>query len=250
MPAKSLPPKNLILAALPRADYKRLLPHLELIPLSLGQSLYQSGDVIEYVYFPNDALVSLITHMQDGATIEVGLIGRDGMVGIPVLLGDEIAFEEAIVQIEGAAWRMRSNALKEVLKGLHSPLLTLLLLYTRTLMKQVTQTAACNRRHTAEKRLTRWLLLCHDRMDSNELALTQEFISKMLGMRRAGVSSAAISLQQEEFIRYARGHITILNRKGLEEFACECYQAVRGAPGNHSANNGQGVSESASARAR
>ena len=241
MSAKSLPIKNLILAALPRADYKRLLPHLEVIPLSLGQSLYQSGDVIEHVYFPNEALVCLITHMRDGATIEVGLIGRDGMVGIPVLLGDEIAFEEAIVQIAGDAWRMKSNALKEVLKGIHSPLLTHLLLYTRTLMKQVTQTAACNRRHTAEKRLARWLLLCHDRMDSDELLLTQEFISNMLGMRRAGVSSAAISLQQEGFIRYARGRITIQNRQGLEEFVCECYQAVAGTPGYYSARDGQGV---------
>lgn len=224
---KSLIPKNQILAALSGAAYKQLLAHLELVSLPLGERLYKSGDLIEHVYFPNDALISLVTHMKDGATIEVGLIGRDGMVGIPVLLGDEIAFEEAVVQIAGDALRMQSGALKEVLKKIHSPLLTLLLLYTRSLMKQVAQTAACNGRHTAEKRLSRWLLMCRDRMDSDELGLTQEFISQMLGMRRAGISSAAITLQDEGFIRYTRGHITILRRKELEEFTCECYRTGR-----------------------
>jgi CRP-like cAMP-binding protein len=150
------------------------------------------------------------------------------MVGIPVLLGDDIAFEAAVVQIAGSALRMSSMTFKEVIKGGRNPLLTRLLLYTRVLMKQVAQTAACNGRHTAEKRLARWLLMCHDRAESNELALTQDFISDMLGLRRAGVSSAAIGLQHEGFIRYSRGRITILKRAGLEAFACECYAAVRG----------------------
>jgi CRP-like cAMP-binding protein len=219
--------KNQILAALPGTEYARLLPELEFVSLSLGEVLYKSGDVIEQVYFPGDCLVSLVTHMKDGATIEVGLIGRDGMVGIPVLLGDDIAFEEAVVQIAGGAMRMRSSVLKQWLKKRHSPLLTLLLLYTRTLMKQVTQIAACNRRHTVEKRLSRWLLMCRDRMDSDKLPLTQESISNMLGTRRAGVSNAATGLQDEGFIQYSRGHINILKRDGLEAFACECYAAIK-----------------------
>jgi CRP-like cAMP-binding protein len=227
--------KNELLAALPRGAYLRLLPHLESVSLALGDSLYKSGESIEHVYFPEDALISLVTHMRDGATVEVGLIGRDGMVGIPVLLGDDIAFEAAVVQIAGTALRMPSTTFKEVIKGSRSALLTRLLLYTRVLMKQVAQTAACNGRHTAEKRLARWLLMCHDRAEADELALTQDFISDMLGLRRAGISSAAIGLQQEGFIRYSRGHITILKRAGLEAFACECYAAVRGGDGAASA---------------
>ena len=221
-----LPVKNELLAALPRGAYLRLLPHLESVSLPLGTGLYNSGESIEHVYFPEDALISLVTHMRDGATVEVGLIGRDGMVGIPVLLGDDIAFEAAVVQIAGSALRMPSVAFKEALKKGRNPLLTRLLLYTRVLMKQVAQTAACNSRHTIEKRLARWLLMCHDRVESDEIPLTQEYISNMLGMRRAGVSSAAICLQDEGFIRYSRGRISILRRDGLEEFACECYRAV------------------------
>lgn len=236
MTREPAPVKNELLAALPRGAYLRLLPHLESVSLPLGAGLYNSGESIEHVYFPEDALVSLVTHMRDGATVEVGLIGRDGMVGIPVLLGDDIAFEAAVVQIAGTALRMPSAAFKEVIKASRSPLLTRLLLYTRVLMKQVAQTAACNGRHTAEKRLARWLLMCHDRAESDELVLTQEFISEMLGVRRAGVSSASIVLQQEGFIRYSRGRITVLKREGLEAYACECYAAVTGSsssPGAH-----------------
>ncbi|MCA1557284.1 MAG: Crp/Fnr family transcriptional regulator, partial [Acidobacteria bacterium] len=177
MPKKNPPIKNRILAALPRREYERLLPDLELIPLPLDVSLYKSGDFIEHVYFPNEGVISLITHMKSGAAIEVGLIGMDGMVGIPVLLGDKIAFEEAVVQIPGSAMRMKSEKLKNGLKKAHNPLLTELLLYTRILMKQVLQTAACNRLHTMEERLARWLLMCHDRVETDELPLTQEFIS-------------------------------------------------------------------------
>ena len=225
---KSLPIKNLILAGLPSKDYGRLLSNLESIPLPSGMKLYKSGEVIEYVYFPCEGLVSLVTHMNDGTTVEVGIIGRDGMVGIPVLLGNDIAFEEAVVQIPGDALRMRSEVFKEGLKRNHSPLLTQLLLYTRALMKQVGRTAACNRIHTVEERLSRWLLMCHDRMESDELPLTQEFISNMLGTRRASVGSAATGLQTEGLIRYTRGHISILDRGGLEETACECYLAAKG----------------------
>jgi CRP-like cAMP-binding protein len=228
MPKKQTAIRNQILAVLPGDEYERLLPDLEFVDLPLGQILYKSGDVIEHVYFPNDALISLITHMRDGTTIEVGLIGRDGMSGIPVLLGDDIAFEEAVVQIAGSGLRMRSELLKQVLKRGHSPLLTELLLYTRVLMKQVAQTAACNRLHTVRERLSRWLLMCQDRMESNELHLTQQFISDMLGARRAGVTSAATGLQADGLIRYSRGHISILKRRDLEASSCECYEAVKG----------------------
>lgn len=228
MPEKNPPVKNRILAALPRREYERLLQDLEFISLPLEVSLYKSGDFIEYVYFPSEGVVSLLTHMKSGASIEVGLIGMDGMVGIPVLLGEKIAFEEAVVQIEGSALRMKSEKLKDRLKRAHNPLLTGLLLYTRTLMRQVAQTAACNRLHTVEMRLARWLLMCHDRVESDELPLKQEFISSMLGTRRASVSTAAGGLQGEGVIRYSRGHITVLNRKRLEEFACECYIAAKG----------------------
>lgn len=227
MPEKFIPVKNQILASLSRGEYTRLLAHLEPVSLQHGEELYKSGERIEHVYFPEDAVVSLVTHMREGATIEVGLIGRDGMVGIPVLLGDDIAFEAAVVQITGSAMRLKTSVLKERLKRSRNPLLVQLLLYTRTLMKQVAQTAACNSRHRVEKRLARWLLMCHDRVDSDELRLSQEFVSDMLGTRRGDVSSAAAVLQEEGFIRYAQGHINILKRERLEEFACECYGVLK-----------------------
>jgi|SRR5918911_379272 CRP-like cAMP-binding protein len=225
---EQLPIKNMVLAALPNREYKRLLPDMEFIALPLDVSLYRSGDAIEYVYFPGDGLVSLVTNMKDGTTIEVGLIGKDGMVGIPVLLGDDIAFEEAVVQIAGSAMRMKTDVFKKGLMLNHNSLLTELLLYTRTLMKQVAQTAACNRLHTVEERLSRWLLMCHDQMNSDELPLKQEFISNMLGVRRASVGSAAAGLQARGLIRYSRGCISILKRRELEGSACECYRAVVG----------------------
>lgn len=228
MPEEHFHADNLILNAIPIEEYERLLPHLEFVSLPLGETLYKSGDIIEHVYFPGSALISLVTHMKGGVRVEVGVIGRDGMVGIPVLLGDDIAFEEAIVQIAGGAMRMRSSVLKDVLKRGHSPLLTRLLLYTRILMKQVEQTAACNRLHTVEERLSRWLLMCCDRMEADELRLTQKFISGMLGIRAMDVHDATSHLQTEGLIRYSQDHISVLNRKGLEEFACECYEVVKG----------------------
>jgi CRP-like cAMP-binding protein len=177
--------------------------------------------------------------MRDGANVEAGLIGRDGMVGVPVLLGNEIEFEEAVVQIAGGAMCMRYGAFKEELKTDGSPLLTQLLLYARDLMEQVEQTAACKRRHKVEKRLARWLLMCRDRTESDDLPLTQRFISDTVGTRRAGLSSAAVILREEGFIRYSRGHICILNRRGLEEFACECYRARREVRGDEQTENRQ-----------
>jgi CRP-like cAMP-binding protein len=221
-------PRNAILAALPENEYQRVFSKLKSVSLPLGRVLYKSGGLIEDVYFPESGLVSLVTHMKEKVTIEVGVIGNDGMVGIPVLLGDDIAFEEAIVQMAGNGMQMKSSDLKQEVKSSHSSLLTILLLYTRTLMKQVGQTAACNSLHTIEKRLSRWMLMCRDRMESDELPLTQEFISNMLGTRRSGVSIAASLLQKRGLIRYSRGHITVLDRQGLEDFACGCYRAVKG----------------------
>jgi CRP-like cAMP-binding protein len=216
--------ENIILSSLPQDEYRRLLPQLETMDLPLGRSLYKSGDIIQHVYFPLSALVSLVTHMTSGGAIEVAVIGKDGMVGIPVLLGDEIAFEEAVVQVPGQALRMRSNILKEIVQERHSPLLTSLLLYTRNLMKQVMQTAACNRLHNETERLARWLLLCRDRAESDNLILTQDFLSDILGLPRETVTQAATLIQTNGLIRYSPGSIKILQRKKLEELACECYR--------------------------
>ena len=217
---------NVILAALPNDEYERVFAKLKPVPLPLGEVLYKAGAAINDVYFPESGLVSLVTHMKEKVTIEVGVIGKDGMVGVSVVLGDDFAFEEAIVQMAGNAMRMSSRALKEELKRDQSALQTQLLLFTRRLMKQVSQTAACNRLHTIEKRLSRWMLMSRDRMETDELQLTQEFISNMLGTRREGVSTAAAVLQRQGLIRYSRGHISILDRKRLEAFSCECYRAT------------------------
>lgn len=195
--------------------------------LPLGKVLYKSGESIKDVYFPGNGVVSLVTHLKENMTIEVGVIGKDGMAGIPVALGNDIAFEEAIVQIAGDAMRLSSIDLKMELKLRDSALQAQLLLYTGRFMKQVAQTAACNRVHTIEQRLSRWMLMCRERMESNHLSLTQEFISNMLGTRREGVSTAAAVLQRKGLIRYSRGQISILDKKGLEAFTCECHFAIR-----------------------
>jgi CRP-like cAMP-binding protein len=218
--------ENLILSAIDADEYAQLLPHLEVLELPLGANLYKSGDAIEYVYFPRTTLVSLVTHMKTGRAIEVGVIGRDGMVGIPVLLGDDIAFEQAVVQLAGSAVRMRSTVLKEAVQRRSSSLLTLLLLYTRSLMKQVMQTAACNRTHNERERLARWLLMCRDRMETDDLPLTQDFLSDLLALPRASITNAATDIQTKGLIRYTPGSIKILKRERLEAFACECYRAL------------------------
>lgn len=225
---------NVILAALSNDEYQRIFPKLEFIPLELGTILYNSGDLIKDVYFPETGVVSLVRHMKEKVTVEVGVIGKEGMVGIPVILGDDFSFEAAVVQMKGDAMRMSTPALKKELKSGNSRLVTQLLAFTRTLMKQVTQTAACNRIHSIEQRLSRWMLMCRDRMGSDELALTQEFIANMLGSRREGVSIAATILQQRNLIRYSRGHISILDKKGLEKFSCECYRATQEMNGTRS----------------
>jgi CRP-like cAMP-binding protein len=224
--AKSAPIQNKILAALPAKEYARLAPHLTAVSLPLGEILYKTEDAIEYVYFPNSGVVSLVAHMQEGASVEVGLVGHEGMVGMPLVLGDDISPNEAIVQIADGAMKMKASVLvAELARG--GQLQVLLLRYTLAAIRQISQTAACNRSHHVGERLARWLLTCHDRVNGDELKLTQEFIAEMLGTRRSGVSEAAMLLQAAGFIRYSRGHITVLDREGLEEFACECYATVK-----------------------
>lgn len=218
--------KNKILAALSDGEYQRLLPHLEPVDLPHGEVLYEMDGPVHYVYFPFNALISLVTQMTDGAIIEVGLIGNDGMSGIAALMGKETSPERAMIQIPDGGARAKFSVIKEEFKR-GGELHLLLLSYARMLMRQVSQTAACNATHTTEERLSRWLLMCHDRVASEELKLTQEFIAEMLGTRRATVSVAAMVLQTDGYIKYNRGHIRIVDRPGLESFTCECYQALR-----------------------
>jgi CRP-like cAMP-binding protein len=218
--------KNFLLAALPENQYQRLLPHLEPFALDHGKILYEIGESIKYCYFPFDAVVSLVTQMEDGKIVEVGLVGNEGMTGLPFLLGQKKSAERAIVQIPNGGCRAEADVvLKEFMRG--EELHAVLLRYINSLLRQVAQTAACNASHTIEERLSRWLLMCHDRVASDQINLTQEFIAQMLGTRRATVNVGAINLQSAELIKYNRGRIQILDRPGLEGFACECYEAVR-----------------------
>src|SRR5688572_11724590 len=220
-----IPIKNKLLAALPERDYQRLLVHLEPVELNHGLVLYEIGDTIDYLYFPFNAMISLVTEMDDGKIVEVGLIGNDGISGASALMGRQVSFERALIQIPNGGVRVKLSLLKkEFDKG--GALQGLLLGYVTDLMRQVSQTAACNATHTTEERLARWLLMCSDRVDSLTLNLTQEFLAEMLGTRRATVSVAAITLQSASLINYSRGHITIIEREGLEGFACECYKIL------------------------
>lgn len=226
MSSQSLPIKNQLLAALPETEYQRLIPHLELVSLSRGQVLYDAGELIEHVYFFNQGLCSLVTFMENGTIVEVGLVGKEGMVGLPVCWGGKTTINQAMVQISGTAMRMKAEHLKiEFNRGdtLHS----LLLRHTQALFTHTCQSTACNRLHTIEERLARWLLSVQDRMESDVLPLTQEFLSHMLGARRSGVTVAAGILSQAGMIRYSRGKITILDRESLEAIACECYGVIK-----------------------
>jgi CRP-like cAMP-binding protein len=220
------PIQNKILAALPAQEYDRLHEHLTPVSLPQDETLYKMEERIRYVYFVNSGVVSKIINMEDGGSVEVGLVGNEGMAGLPIALGDDVSPNQAIVQIAGGGMRMQAAALSEELRR-GGRLQSLLQRYTLAMLKQVSQTAACNRSHNVGDRLARWLLMCHDRVEGNELRLTQEFIAEMLGTRRSGVSEAAILLQAAGLIRYKRGHITILDREGLEGFACECYRVVK-----------------------
>jgi CRP-like cAMP-binding protein len=218
---------NRLLAALPDAEYQHLIPHLQHVSLSLKQVLYKVGEPIEYVYFPHRSIVSSLATMEDGSMVEVGLVGNDGVIGIPAALGDNIATTTAIVQVPGSGMRMKASVLKTEF-GRGGSLQSLLLRYMQALFAFVSQNAACNRLHQLDGRLARWLLLVYDRVGSNELPLTHEFMAQMLGVRRAGLTEAANSLQQAGLIRYTRGKVTILNREDLEAASCECYEIING----------------------
>jgi CRP-like cAMP-binding protein len=218
--------RNHILAALPGEDAARVRDALEPVTLALGDILYEPGEPLAHLYFPTSCIVSLLYSMEDGATAEMGLAGNDGVVGVALFLGGNTMPNRAMVAMAGAALRMRAASLREEFaRG--GALQRLLLRYTQSLITQISQTAVCNRLHPMEKRLCRWLLVCHDRVGSDQLLMTQEFISNMLGGRRESVTVAAGRLQDAGLIHYSRGHIRILNRRGLEAAACECYQTVR-----------------------
>jgi CRP-like cAMP-binding protein len=217
---------NTLFAALPRQAYERLLPALEPVTLSLGEIVYEPGGQLDYLYFPVTAIVSLVYTMEDGATVEMGLVGKDGVVGIALFMGGETTPNRGIVQIAGSAYRLPAKLLRAEFKR-GGPLQLLLLRYTQALITQMSQTAVCNRVHALEQRLCRWLLLCHDRVPSDELRMTQEFIANMLGGRRESVTVAACHLQDLRLIHYSRGHIKILDRCGLEAAVCECYRVVK-----------------------
>jgi len=218
--------RNELLAALPRAYYEKLLPALVPVELVFGDILYEPGRPMRDVYFPLNCLVSLLTLVEGHLALEVGMVGREGMVGVPLTLEIAISPVRALVQGTGSAMRMKAAPFLKELRQSHA-LQRELHRYTYALMAQITQTAACNRFHVVEARLARWLLMTHDRMQTNQFRLTQEFLSHMLGVRRVGVTKAARTLQQNKLISYSRGNITILDRKGLEAACCSCYEIVK-----------------------
>ena len=224
------PSANRLLAALPRRDYLKVLGSLEPVSLRFGEVLYEPGDRIRHVYFPDNSLVSLLTVVDGRLALEVGLIGHEGMVGIPIALGVADTSVRALVQGGGTAMRMTAARLKAALPRI-AALRRELLGYINVLMAQVSQTAACNRFHVVEARLARWLLMTRDRVNSGQFRLTQEFLARMLGVRRVGVTLAAGELQRRGLISYYRGNIRILDDCGLEDASCRCYTAVSGAPG-------------------
>ncbi len=225
-PARHTPHQNHLLDALPPSDYERLASHLELIPMTLGDVLYESGDKLRYVYFPTTSIISLLYVMEDGASAEIAVVGNEGILGISLFMGGETTPSRAIVQSAGYAFRLRAALLKEEFAR-YGPTMHLLLRYTQALITQMAQTAVCNRHHSVDQQLCRWLLLSLDRLRSNELSMTQELIANMLGVRREGVTEAAGKLQDAGLIRYGRGRITVLDRPRLEKRSCECYQVVK-----------------------
>jgi len=226
VPERPNPHQNHLLDALPASDYERLAPHLELIPLRLGDVLYESGARLRHVYFPTTSILSLLYVMEDGASAEIAVVGHDGVVGVSLFMGGESTTSRAVVQSAGHGYRLKSNLMmQEFNRG--GPVLHLLLRYTQALITQMAQTAVCNRHHSLDQQLCRWLLLSLDRLRSKELVMTQELIANMLGVRREGVTEAAGNLQKDGLIRYRRGHITVLDRAGLERRSCECYAVVK-----------------------
>lgn len=220
------PPTNRILGALPKDEYQRLLPKLEPFTLVFGEVIYEPGDLIRNVYFPTSGIISLLATVEDRATLEVGIVGREGMVGLPEFMGVKTSANRAVVQGAGSAMRMKATAFrKECENG--GFLSRLLRRYSHSRMTQIAQGAACNRFHPIGARLARWLLMTRDRMGADQFQLTQEFLSNMLGVRREGVTKAAGALQQQDLISYSRGNLLILDRVGLKAIACNCYGIIK-----------------------
>lgn len=225
--SKVNPKDNQILATLPAEVLERLLPHLKLVTLPLGKVIYESGAHLEHVYFPvPGCIISMLYVMADGASAEIAVVGYEGMLGIALFMGGGSTPSRALVQSAGVAYQLKEGSLKKEFNR-HDDFQVLLLRYTQALITQMSQTAVCNRHHTVEQQLCRWLLLSLDRLATNELTMTQELIANMLGVRREGVTEAAGRLQARGMIRYSRGHITVLDRLGLEQLVCECYAVVR-----------------------
>ena len=221
LPAK----KNELLAALGPADLARWLPQLEAVTMPLGEVLYESGATLSHVYFPTTAIVSLLYVMENGASAEIAVVGNEGLVGISLFMGGESTPSRAVVQSAGEGFRMPAPDIKKEFK--RTAVLQLLLRYTQALITQMSQTAVCNRHHSLDQQLCRWLLLSLDRLQGNELVMTQELIANMLGVRREGVTEGALKLQAAGLIKYSRGRITVLDRRGLEQRTCECYEVVK-----------------------
>ncbi len=226
MNAQIDPRRNQLLAALPDAEWHRWLPQLEWANLPLGQVMYESGRELSHVYFPTTAIVSLLYVMEDGASAEIAVVGNEGIVGISLFMGGESTPSRAVVQSAGEGFRLKAGSMKEEFNRA-GPVMHLLLRYTQALITQMAQTAVCNRHHSLDQQLCRWLLLSLDRLEGSELVMTQELIANMLGVRREGVTEAALKLQKLGLISYARGHIKVLDRPGLEGRTCECYDVVR-----------------------
>jgi len=225
MPDLPDPRGNQLLAALSTAEWERWVPQLESIELALGDVLYESGRALSHVIFPTTAIVSLLYVMENGASAEIALVGNEGVVGISLFMGGESTSSRAVVLSAGQGYRLAAARIKE--EFTRAPILHLLLRYTQALITQMAQTAVCNRHHSLDQQVCRWLLLSLDRLSGNEIVMTQELISNMLGVRREGVTESATKLQKAGLIRYSRGHITVLDRPGLERRACECYAVVK-----------------------
>ncbi len=220
------PLQNRLLAALPQPEWDRWRGHLEAVDLALGEVLYESGGTLSHVYFPTSAIVSLLYVMENGAAAEIAVVGNEGIVGISLFMGGESTPSRAVVQSAGHGFRMASAAMKDEFNRA-GPVLHLMLRYTQALITQMAQTAVCNRHHSLDQQLCRWLLLSLDRLSGNELLMTQELIANMLGVRREGVTEGALKLQQAGLISYSRGRIKVLDRPGLELRSCECYAVVK-----------------------
>jgi CRP-like cAMP-binding protein len=226
MPAPLHRPKdNRLLAALPAAEWQRWSAEIEWVKMPLGEVLYESGVALSHVYFPTTAIVSLLYVMENGSSAEIAVVGNEGLVGISLFMGGESTPSRAVVQSAGEGFRLKAAVIKDAFN--HPPVLHLLLRYTQALITQMSQTAVCNRHHTLDQQLCRWLLLSLDRLQGSELVMTQELIANMLGVRREGVTEAALKLQKADLIRYSRGRITVLDRPGLESRSCECYAVVK-----------------------